>query len=311
MSAALDTEALLDLVRGEHANVVAALERSTTRSQAGVLGAGELLGDLVSERQGVATHLEQSLTAVEGEHAPKIRAAVSSQADLAADYVAEVSPLWEETLALVSEALQCASEINLCATRVAQVSKAMGILQMCCKSEIAHLGQAAISFESTVLEMKSLTTSTDDLNRRLERLAKEMSTELPPIASLGGAERRRTRAFGKALTQSLSQVEQASEALVERVAESLEANRGSEEVLVQASFRALSALQFQDPLVQDLQRCDSRLGELSDILEGHPPDETSFIAYEANIGDKNVQISQHVEVDDEDDALDSGDFLLF
>jgi uncharacterized phage infection (PIP) family protein YhgE len=308
MSESAELAALLPTVRGQQEQVVEALLETTTITQQGVLQAGEILGQILAQRQATADRLQGSLSTVELEHAPQIRAAVHAQTELVEAYVAEVTPLWDEALRLVAAALECTSEINQCAANVAQVSKAMGVLQMCCKSEIAHLGEAALSFRSTVVEMQGLTQSTDALNRRLERLSSELSTDLPPIAALTTSERRRTRSFHAQIRQSLAGVEQASESLVSEVSAKLAAGRSHEQAFIAASYAAISALQFQDPLVQDLQRIDSRLGEFRDLLDGlEPDDERSFIAYRANVGD----IADEPEDEADEASLEGGEFLLF
>lgn len=282
------------------------LSRATTMSEQGVIRAGSALGELVMAASASSDGVGEELLIQQDAHRETISTAARRQAALVASYSESVTPLYDTQLALLEEATAALVEVGEFAARISAVSEATRMLQLCTRVEIAHLDKAGSQFRSTVEEMGKLNDVTDELNKTLHELAGSLRDLLPDL-TVGARELLAgTKDFETRFNRSLEHVDDATYQLAEMSTTARDQADEDRTSLTAASQDALSALQFQDRMIQDLQRTDSRLGELVVAARGEQAEDT-HLSFKANLGD----VLDESVPDDLDAPLDDGELLLF
>lgn len=204
------------------------------------------------------------------------------------------------------------SEIVGIATEIAHIANTTKFLSLNARIEATRLGEAGRAFAVLADEMVDLARSVRAANDRVAELAETLAEEMPLLAS--GSEQLVTdsQAFGDVFREHVKALT-AAEAVVsaqERLA--MEENeRGADANLAMAQ-KALSHLQFQDPMAQSLSRV-GRLVEDFESLLGSVSTDTGDRAYLAAVHPLPEESPQDESSDEEldEDQVDAGEVMLF
>jgi len=188
------------------------------------------------------------------------------------------------------------------------IASSSRMLAVCAAIETSQLDNRTAKgrFSSTVMEMRKLATLVEELRAQLVLQAAELRAEIASIERSGSELAASLDLLRRDFSEQTTRVNQAGQALLDRLDE-MEHHAGSAaDAMVQSSLAGLTALQFQDPMIQELQRLDALVG----LLREGAADDDAPMAFAVNLGDR-ASVIEGDEDEDSDEALDAGELLLF
>ena len=294
-----------------HHQVVEELRVLTRTSESAVLVAGSSLSDIVGEGRRLAEQSQERVDAIRRDHDAHLPGLLERVDVRIESFVDTVVKGLDEDDTAVQAAQEDLDVIAAAAARLDAIAGASRVLAVCAQIETAQLDSdgSRERFAATVGEMRKLASLVarlhTDLGTRvvaLQELLQSLSEGSEELREALGRDRER-------LAHRSAEVHrQSAEMLAGLDGVSGEAIRTAEDLLSN-SQEGLSALQFQDPMIQELQRLDALIGSLL-TTEEEDPDADSPLQFAVNLGDRTSQTPNHEE-DGDDAALDAGELLLF
>ncbi len=231
---------------------------------------------------------------------------ISRHTKAVSSYVRVVNDQLEQQVRVAEEALEQSVEIVRAGAAIADLADAAKILALNARIESSRLHKKGSRFAVIATEMKVLSDGVDSANNLVRDLATRLQGSLPTIAEQMRSMRQETRTFYKELQEHLVEIETEKKDLQIALKDSLSAGDRQLDKILEASQRALSELQFQDPMAQRLQRIDNDLAKaqqnvahaLGNLVadEDIPPGRRPFVSD---------------EVADGEDEMEEGALLLF
>ena len=216
-----------------------------------------------------------------------------------------------ERAALQDErARQAAAAAKSIADLAASIERLAGearLLAVNARIESSRLGAQSAGFEVLASEMQRLSDEVATTNERVGELANRLGQDLPWIAQHARDFRKEMEGFSSTATMQLDDTERAVGELRAQLKAASSGNGMIMEDILRASAGALSHLQFQDVVAQELRQLDgaareaqiealSRLGADSEIVSEVPDAEYTTVG-EA--------------IDSQPPVADSGEVMLF
>ncbi len=118
--------------------------------------------------------------------------------------------------------------------------------------EASRLGEQGKAFAVIAAEMGELSRSVAKINETIETLASRINHAMPKLEAASHALVESSSQFEVVFSERSESVNNAADALREFIASQLDQSRHRSERVLQTSQRALSNLQFQDPVAQSL-----------------------------------------------------------
>lgn len=204
------------------------------------------------------------------------------------------------------EAVEQSVRIIEAANTIKSMAYTAKILTLNAHIEAARLGQHGRAFQVIVKEMLKFSEVVEETNLKVSGLAEELQELLPEIAHQTRSIRHESEIFSNELETLNASVEHSSQALKDMVIQTVTEGDGRLKRVLDLSMEALSGLQFQDPMIQEIQRIDTFLHELHNevgdalgvTFDPDPP------VYLSRLGDA-------LEDEDVTDDEFEGDFLMF
>ena len=130
------------------------------------------------------------------------------------------------------------------------------VLAINAQIETARLGQKLGGLSVIATELSRLSHSIGQANRMIGDLAGRLGQSVPVLDRKSTELLEQSRAFSASIDQQLGQIDSCAEKLGGLVGESVAASEQATTAIVKHSLEALSALQFQDTVAQQLTRLD-------------------------------------------------------
>ena len=268
-------------------------------SEREALSVGELVGTIMRVSQRQRANLEESLQHFSDASGGSVRRVAAAQSQATAEYLQTISTLIDEQLEFARQAaLQC-EQISKAGDTIEQATTEARILSLNARITAAQSTADSAAFAAIASEMQALSHTVGQANALVGELAEKLNRQLPMIARQAAAMRAENETFSGPLHEHIDRVEQTTSQLEETLKTTISSGSTHYAEIVRASQRAISHLQYQDPMVQRLRRAclDLRL-----IVEGDDGDEQDSDAPQGFAPDDG---------EDEDGAQDAGDVLLF
>jgi len=267
---------------------------------------GQAVDDIVDVAKSQIEEIAGTVKTLEEKSNSGEEGAISRHTKAVSKYVDHVNVQLERQVRVAQVALEQSVEIVRAGAAIADLADAAKILALNARIESSRLHKKGSRFAVIATEMKTLSDGVDSANNLVRDLAERLQESLPTIAEQMRAMRQETRAFHKELQEHLKEIEDDKKGLQEALHASLKAGDRQLDKILKASQRALSELQFQDPMAQRLQRIDNDLAEAqkatAELLGNHVTDDD--IPQGAC-----TLVSDFVETEEEEMA--EGELLLF
>ncbi len=271
----------------------------------------EILGH-VDENSGIATAIEKLATAM-------------------ASFLGELSPVLDRQQSISTAAAANSAKIEEAGQKIESIALAANILNLNAQIEAARLGAIGEPFMIIASEMTSLTRQIEEANQLISELSSELGSRLPEIAKLSDGISRRCGAFSQDFESQVSNVRDAQGSMQQIVRDSLQSTEERAALMLRIGQDALSHLQFQDPVAQSLRQVQMGMAAVGAMVQAHAPAYDDAESGHAQTSDGHNPLhalaAQYgltspakaapaanaggVEPGEDDEALDSGDVLLF
>lgn len=205
---------------------------------------------------------------------------------------------------VVQGAVALSERIQQAGRQVAKMTNTARLLSLNASVESCRAGAAGSAFGIIAAEMRQLSDSIESTTVVISRLARDLLRQLPLIQDEGEAISRSSKKLGDESVALHSDAER----LHERTSAS---GQMAVESILQLAYDALSHLQFQDPISQELRQCDV-------LLYGILDKTASALGVELQLAEpltapllSMVSDEGMVDSDEDDAAADAGELLLF
>ncbi len=297
----------MDDLGRSHEGLVRTLSDTTRLSEAAILVIGEQLDIIVQQAQAHAAQTSALLSRVSGEgEGEQLVARIRSHREDMQRFEEEFTRLATEQAELADEALEHCLRLQLVNRSISEVAMAGTILVLQVRVEAAQLEGTAIDLSSIAESLSTLNDQIAQVSDRVDNLVHTLRRTLPAIIEQTRLLKQVARKSTVELARQSRAVESGTQALKYRLTRSLETAGEELARILERSQQALSCFQFQDPMIQDLQRLDGIIAQTRTACAGALGSDQRFqpLSYATNLGDLG-------EVGDEGASMDSGELLLF
>jgi methyl-accepting chemotaxis protein len=237
------------------------VERLNRMTNDEVASAGQLLNDVVERARRYVQESQQALGRLEGNGEDSVGQLLSSQSKLLRDHAREMSGRAAQQDERARQAAAAAKSIGDLAASIDRLAGEARLLAVNARIESARLGAHSAGFEVLASEMQRLSDEVAVANDRVAELAARLGDDLPWIAEHANDLRRTMESFTKVSANQLEETERSVTHLRSEVLNLSRAGSVAVEDILRDSRAALSHLQFQDVVSQELRAIDGRIRE--------------------------------------------------
>jgi methyl-accepting chemotaxis protein len=219
------------------------------------------LGEVVDRARGYVAESQSALGRLQGEGRDSIGQLLSTQSEFLRSHAIEMS---ERAAAQDERARQAAAAAKSIADLAASIERLAGearLLAVNARIESSRLGAQSAGFEVLASEMQRLSDEVATTNERVGELAGRLGQDLPWIAQHARDFRRAMENFSNTSSLQLDDTERSIAELRSHVARASKAGGAAVEDILRSSQAALSHLQFQDVIAQELCQFDGHARE--------------------------------------------------
>lgn len=232
------------------------LNRMTTDE---VAAAGVLLNDVVERARRYVQESQVALGRLEGNGQDSVAQLLGSQSNLLRDHAREMSGRAAQQDERARQAAAAAKSIGDLAASIDRLAGEARLLAVNARIESARLGAHSAGFEVLASEMQRLSDEVAVANDRVAELAARLGDDLPWIAEHACDLRIAMEGFTKVAATQLEETERSVNHLRSDILNLSRAGSLAVEDILRDSRAALSHLQFQDVVSQELRAMDSRI----------------------------------------------------
>lgn len=252
--------------------IVPRLREAMSATEAGVLATGSQLSQLVTHAVSQADELREVLPLVDSSgRADGIDGAFQGQLHLTEGFVRGILTGLKAQSTMSREAAGMSDAIMKLAASIGEIARSANILTINAKIEATYLGESGRATAVIATEMSEVSRAVARANATIAEAAERLVQLLPAMAQ--GAERIEgiTESFAVDFQAQQEETRRRLDQLRSTVRVALERNEGRSEAVLKLSREALSTLQFQDPMCQDLGEAECAFFDVADEM-GTPLD---------------------------------------
>jgi methyl-accepting chemotaxis protein len=238
------------------------VEEAAALSENGVFRVGKALGALVDESRSQTSDLLAVLPKIEGgNHGDQdsIREAIERQTATVTAFIRELLSRADGQNQLAEQAAQLSKSIATLARDVSGIAMNARLLSLNATIECNRLGESGRAMTVVASEIRQVSGSVGKANSDIADLAAQLSALLPNVARLSRELGETSGKFQEAFQRSQSSTQASFSELMALVKETVGRSQARAERMTIEAQGALSALNFQDPMVQSLRELASRV----------------------------------------------------
>lgn len=275
------------------------VEEAANVSERGVLEVGKALGNLVQESRTQTSDLLEVLPRLEGDvtgdHAG-IRQAIDRQTATVTCFVQDLMSRADRQNQLADHAARLTEGIAALARDVSGIAIKARLLSLNARIECSRLGESGKAMTVVATEIRQVSASVAKANADIAELAAQLTDLLPNVARLSSELQESSHSFRESFAESQTTTQTTYAELMGFVKSTVERSQQRAERMLNESRNALSALNFQDPMVQALR-------ELATMIERRSNGE--------RVSETRLGIRDHSVNDDDGSKLAAGEVALF
>lgn len=241
-----------------HEQLAGAVQALTQHSEGEVLEIGTRIGHMVEIAEAHAEALEQLRGAMRLEQLDAISAGQQSRVTAALEHILACI---REQLTLVTGLADIAAHVSETYTALRRGIQSARLLGVYVRVEGANLSSGQVAIKSLAFKLSALSERMENASNDVRLLLQVLQEALPALQKrlregISHCEelRRQMAAHGRAISKATVAL---SSELEQRFSDCM----NQVQLAISASHRALSALQFQDPMIQSMQRLDPLAAE--------------------------------------------------
>lgn len=232
-----------------------AVERAARASEDGVLAVGRALDNLTKQSRSQTTDLLEVLPRLEGGGGQAgIGDAIRRQTNTVQSFVEALIERSNRQNEIAERASRLTASIASLARDVAQITITARILSLNARIESSRLGESGKAMAVVAGEIREVSSSVAKANDDIADLASQLNELLPSIARLSVELSETSREFNDLFEVNQAQTQASYDELMSAVRDTVGRAQDRAENMLAAAQGALSALNFQDPMVQSLRQ---------------------------------------------------------
>jgi methyl-accepting chemotaxis protein len=252
---------VISLVRMLRSKVSARVSQLNQLTSDEVSAAASLLHEVVERARTYVQQSQSALAKIDGKGADGVGRLIGTQASMLRELVKEMSGRAAAQDERARQASAAAKGIADLAQSIERLASEARLLAVNARIESSRLGAHSAGFEVLASEMQRLSDEVAGANERVSELAARLGTDLPWIAQHARDLRAAMEGFAVSAADRLEETERGVNTLRTELDNISRAGGVAMEEILKASRGALSHLQFQDVLAQELRLLDARLRE--------------------------------------------------
>jgi len=293
-----------------HQEVVDAVRAVGQETEGPILAAGQTVS-LVLERAQSTLNETKALTGHDGSGRSDLSRLLLAQGEATRTYIQAFAGCLKEVASVTTRATALMGAIASAATSFAQLVRMGDFLSLYAKMELARLPPGISESSSFSEEFKSLTRDIRDLSERIGKFAEAMIASLPEIDRLVHELAVESRSVASQVETQTMRVGGLADALDQSL--SVLSRLGEERLpsIVERAQKALSLLQFYDPLIQKMRSLDCLMAELRAAVNGDGAT-VETLCYARRLGDVDEQAAAERGASTAEEApAEAGEVLMF
>jgi methyl-accepting chemotaxis protein len=300
-------------------HVLERIRKANDLSSTSVVAVGNSLDRIVTVARAQVQETRATLDGLSSTDRRGVTELIEEQARLSRSRFGAIRAAIEEQGVLVRDATQASSAIASVGAEVTKVAFQARLLSLNANIEAARLGEQGAGFQVIATEMQRLTEEIDRANRKIGAMASNLMASLPKINQHNNELIRHSAGFTEELAENSAAVGAATGKLRASVDDLLGRGDQAANQVLSGSNDALSNLQFQDPMAQNLLIIDADLGRLAEHIQrllkdsgvesALVPDDTEL---DLSAAEANLALNAGtVAAIDQGDLHQAGEVLLF
>ncbi len=226
-----------------------------------VTAAAKLLNDVVERARAYVQDSQHALSRIEGQGDAGIGQLLTTQSGLLRSHMREMSARAAAQDERARQAAAAAKSIGDLAQSIERLASEARLLAVNARIESSRLGAHSAGFEVLASEMQRLSDEVAGANERVSELAARLGTDLPWIAQHARDLRGAMEGFATEAAMRLEDTEKGINDFRMNVGGMSRQGSIAMEDILRASRSALSHLQFQDVVAQELRVMDAKMRE--------------------------------------------------
>lgn len=301
------------------AHVMRRVRDATARQRAGVLAAGDRINTIVNQARTQVEVTQGQLASLSDDNAsgPSLLESIESHSNTVQRYVDRLSADVAEQTRTADQAVKHVEKIAELGAKMDNVARETKVVAFNAGLEAARLGSEGRPMQVIATELRRLNGQVEELNAVVTSLADDLRSVLPIVAQISREIHLNTQRFSHQAGEEFSQVASQSTALRETVTALLAAGDTRLQSIVDGAYDALSKLQFQDPVQQDLELIDQDLTQAAAFIHalvasgGDLAAAKSALAGGGSRSHTRGLRQEQIVVDDTGATVEAGEVLLF
>ena len=232
------------------------IEDANVATERAVIKAADCLRLIADEASRHVQHLQalREHSAAAGDNG--LRGAVQRQLDSVGSYSREIGQLISEQSAQTRQTLDDLDGITRAAREIERLTSASWMLALNAQIEASRSGGAGKAFNVVATEMKQLAQEINHANAMVGAMAASLGAKLPRVAEHARRMEERSNAFSSEFSEKLRDVSDGAESLTQSIEDAISTGDETLQAVLKHCGAALSQLQFQDPVAQQLLMVD-------------------------------------------------------
>lgn len=295
------TAELLRPLKARSDGVAAKIREANRTTEREVLAIGESLRLIVAEAR---SHVEQSRATLEGFASANLTFLLEKHGTAMAQFVQRMQSQVTEQSRAARQATDQINRIVALGGSIERITMESKILALNANIQARRLGVAGDSFHVIAQEMMQFSMRVNEASKGIRELAEGLLEVLPRIESLAGDLRTSSEDFSHSTDNRVNEVAAVNTEMKEQVEQSMAAGESRLEQIIKLTYEALSHLQFQDPVAQDLMSCDKEVQACLQLVE-------TWVAQGRLVASGSPAEVTTTEEENADSSLQSGEVMLF
>jgi methyl-accepting chemotaxis protein len=233
----------------------AAVEVAAALSERGVVAVGTALGNLVAESRSQTAELLSMVPKLSGndeDPETSIREAIQQQTATVERFVTELVVRTDQQAKVAEHAARLTESIATLAHDVDLIASRARMLSLNARIECSRQGESGNAMKVVATELREVSTSVAKANADIAELAGELTRLLPSVALLSAELKQTSSDFSASFEVSQRRTQAIYDELILLMKGTIEQSQARAERITEQALCAVSALSFQDPMVQSL-----------------------------------------------------------
>ena len=240
-------------------DVGACVHRAVEISGNAVYNAGQAIGNIVKEAREQVSDQQRIVGRIDAdahEGGEGIGASIAAQTREVSVFVGELVGHTSAQERAADFAATLTTDIVKLARDIDRIAFQSRLLSINARIECAHLGTRGNALSVITNEMNTVSEEIANANSNIARIAAELVRVLPEIAKQAGAIHRASDEFSLHFAERQAETARVFAELLSATRSAMEQAQARVERILEMSQSALSVMQFQDPMAQDLMKLE-------------------------------------------------------